>query len=56
MCGICGAPVDRSVAEYDHFPLPHAAGGETVVENARLVHATCHPRGPLRDVVSPEET
>ena len=23
-------------------------GGKTVVENARLVHASCHPRGPVR--------
>ena len=46
-CGICSEPVDRSDAEYDQFPLPHALGGKTVVENGRLVHAACHPRGPV---------
>ncbi|MHB8411544.1 MAG: GmrSD restriction endonuclease domain-containing protein [Candidatus Acidiferrales bacterium] len=50
-CGVCGELVDRSEAEYDHFPLPHASGGKTAVENARLVHATCHPRGPLQEAV-----
>jgi hypothetical protein len=46
-CGICSEPVDQSDAEYDHFPLPHTLGGKTVVENGRLVHAACHPRGPV---------
>ena len=45
-CELCSQPVDPADAEYDHFPDPHALGGKTVVENARLVHATCHPRGP----------
>jgi hypothetical protein len=46
-CGICSEPVDHSDAEYDHFPLPHTLGGKTVVENGRLVHTACHPRGPV---------
>jgi hypothetical protein len=45
-CCICNEPVDESDAEYDHFPTPHTLGGKTVVENGRLVHAVCHPRGP----------
>jgi len=47
-CGICGGRVDHSDAEYDHYPLPHALGGRTVVENGRLVHERCHPRGKLK--------
>lgn len=47
-CGICSEPVDPSDAEYDHFPLPHTLGGKTIVENARLVHAACHQRGPVQ--------
>jgi hypothetical protein len=46
-CGICNDPVDSSEAEYDHFPLPRTLGGKTVVENGRLVHAACDPRGPV---------
>jgi hypothetical protein len=44
-CGIRSEPVDPTDAEYDHFPVPHILGGKTVIENARLVHATCYPRG-----------
>jgi len=47
-CAICGEPVDPSDAEYDHFPVPHTLGGRTIIENARLVHSTCHPRGPVQ--------
>jgi len=43
-CAICGENVDHVKAEYDHFPLAHAIGGRTSVENGRLVHAACHPR------------
>ena len=46
-CEVCGQPVDPSDAEYDHYPVPHTLGGKTVIENARLVHAACHPRGPI---------
>jgi hypothetical protein len=49
-CGICNDPVDHSEAEYDHFPTPHSRGGKTVVENGRLVHASCHPRGPIPEI------
>jgi len=48
-CQICGEVVEPEQAEYDHYPTPHALGGKTVVDNGRLVHATCHPRGPLPD-------
>jgi len=44
-CQICGNKVDSSDAEYDHYPVPHASGGRTVVENGRLVCRSCHPRG-----------
>jgi hypothetical protein len=47
-CEVCKQPVDPSDAEYDHFPIAHTLGGKTVVENARLVHSTCHPRGPVQ--------
>ena len=46
MCGICGDEVTQpDDAEYDHYPIPHRDGGQTTVENGRLVHAVCHPRG-----------
>jgi hypothetical protein len=54
-CEICSEAVDPSDAEYDHFPLPHTLGGRTVVENARLVHGTCHPRGPVQVEGSEEQ-
>lgn len=44
-CGRCEQEVTAEEAEYDHFPVPYRDGGKTVVENARLVHKTCHPRG-----------
>lgn len=43
--GICGEHVEPEDAEYDHYPAAHALGGRTVVDNGRLVHATCHERG-----------
>jgi hypothetical protein len=54
-CEICRQPVDPSDAEYDHFPVPHTLGGKTVIENARLVHSTCHPRGPVQGRASADE-
>jgi hypothetical protein len=47
-CEICREPVEPTDAEYDHYPVPHTLGGKTAVENGRLVHATCHPRGPVQ--------
>jgi hypothetical protein len=44
-CQICGRPVEAADAEYDHFPIPWAMCGPTSVENGRLVHRLCHPRG-----------
>ncbi len=45
MCGVCGRPVGDGEAEYDHFPIPWAMCGQTSIDNGRLVHAGCHPRG-----------
>jgi len=30
------------------FPFRTPLGGKTVIENAGLVHSTCHPRGPVQ--------
>lgn len=46
-CGICGRAVEEGDEEYDHFPTPYHAGGRTTVENGRLVHQACHPRGRI---------
>ncbi len=43
-CGICREHVEEA-EEYDHFPTAWAIGGQTVVDNGRLVHQKCHPRG-----------
>lgn len=48
ICQICRAEVTEGDDEYDHYPLPHRDGGRTVVENGRLVHSACHPRGRLQ--------
>lgn len=45
VCQICGGTVLPEDAEYDHYPVPHASGGKTVIENGRLVCTKCHPRG-----------
>lgn len=55
-CEICGEPVDPSDAEYDHFPQPHGLGGKTLIENARLVHSACHPRGSLQAKLAIDRT
>ena len=43
-CQKCNGPVLWADAEIDHI-TPHAVGGETSMENARLVHGKCHARG-----------
>jgi len=49
-CAKCGDKVRGDEAEYDHYPIPHRDGGRTVIENGRLLHKECHPRGrPLED-------
>ncbi len=50
-CAVCRGDVVDEDAEYDHFPQPHRDGGQTVIENGRLVHKSCHERGrpPLDD-------
>lgn len=46
ICQICERQVSHSDAEYDHFPVPWASGGRTLLGNGRLVCVRCHPRGP----------
>ncbi|MBV8842162.1 MAG: HNH endonuclease [Bryobacterales bacterium] len=54
-CQICREAVDPSDAEYDHVPVPHTLGGKIVIENGRLVHSACHPRGPVQAKAAAEE-
>lgn len=45
-CQVCGNEVRWGEAEIDHHPIPHKAGGPTILPNARLVHGSpCHSRG-----------
>jgi len=44
VCQICLEPVEPADEEFDHLK-PWLLGGRTVVDNGRLVHARCHPRG-----------
>jgi hypothetical protein len=44
-CFICHEPVNHPDAEYHHYPTAYTLGGRTVVDNGRLVHSKCHPRG-----------
>jgi hypothetical protein len=55
ICQICVRPVEQADAEYDHFPIPWRDGGRTTVDNGRLVHDTCHPRGRPAATVDGEE-
>lgn len=43
-CAVCGSDVQWSEAEVHHVE-GHALGGRTTLENAALVHKTCHPKG-----------
>lgn len=46
VCGVCRQPMEQGdEVEGDHFPIPWRDGGRTSIENGRLVHARCHPRG-----------
>lgn len=45
VCQVCGQEVGVDEGEFDHFPILYRNGGPTVVENGRLVHSRCHPRG-----------
>ena len=45
MCDKCHKKVDWEDTEAHHVK-PHTDGGETLLENAQLVHSKCHPRGP----------
>jgi hypothetical protein len=45
LCAICDGAVESEDEEFDHFPVPHHAGGRTARDNGRLVHQGCHPRG-----------
>lgn len=44
ICLKCKKAVDWSDSEIDHI-TPYAVGGETSLDNARLVHSGCHTRG-----------
>ena len=44
-CAICNDNVNAEDQEFDHYPIPWRDGGPTKVENGRLVHRDCHPRG-----------
>lgn len=49
-CAVCGHEVADDEAEYDHYPVQWEMGGRTLLENGRLVHEDCHPRGrPVED-------
>lgn len=48
LCAVCRKLVDEADAEYDHFPVQYINGGRTSVDNCRLVHERCHPRGRPR--------
>lgn len=56
-CYKCGGKVEWAEAEVDHAK-PHALGGGTTLENARLVHSACHARGvnALRQSGAGDET
>jgi hypothetical protein len=45
ICAICSKPVVDTDAEFDHYPIPFRDGGKTEIDNGRLVHISCHPRG-----------
>jgi hypothetical protein len=47
-CQVCHTEVESSEAEFDHHPIPWRDGGPTNVDNGRLVHRRCHPRGRPR--------
>lgn len=45
-CAVCGDALPLAEAEGDHYPVPYALGGPTVLDNGRAVHAVaCHVRG-----------
>lgn len=44
LCGKCNETVNWYDSEIDHI-TPYAVGGQTSLENARLVHKACHARG-----------
>jgi hypothetical protein len=50
-CEVCGQALTIESAEFDHYPIPHRDGGKTVLENCRVVHKRCHPRGRPVDEV-----
>lgn len=45
LCSVCGEVVLPDDEEFDHYPIPYRDGGKTAVDNGRLVHKECHPRG-----------
>ena len=47
-CAVCDAEVDLDEVELHHV-VPHSEGGETILENAKMVHRHCHPKGQRAD-------
>ena len=43
-CGVCDSEVPWVEAEIHHIK-EHSQGGQTVLENGKLVHKQCHPKG-----------
>ena len=42
-CDVCGGPIQWSEVEIHHVEA-HKNGGQTSIENAALVHKSCHPK------------
>lgn len=47
LCHVCQELVKWEDAEIDHIDR-HSEGGQTTMENGKLVHKQCHERGPRR--------
>lgn len=41
-CGAHAIPLKIISAEYDHYPVPHAYGGENTLDNCRVLDKRCH--------------
>lgn len=48
-CDVCGAEVSWEEVEIHHVE-PHSRGGRTELDNGKLVHRHCHPRGRPSEV------
>ena len=45
LCAVCNETVSAEDEEFDHFPIPYRDGGRTTMDNGRMLHRDCHPRG-----------